>query len=196
LALQHRARLIVFKEFAEEDGDHMDVLKQLGYVRADSPASYAMPRSFPSLKAFCDAIKRHYRSEIGRAQRKFGKAGCRTVHISDPEEIRRVYTPEVHRLYEAVVDKAEMKLEVLPHTFFHTLAEEMPGQVTLTLVRRGEKIVAFGWSLIAGPEFHGLFCGIDYEHNADCDLYFNVMYESLDYTFRRGCKHITMGQTA
>src|SRR5262249_8333803 len=195
-ALQHGARLIVFKEFDEGDYAQMDVLQDMGYSRADSPASYVMPRSFSSLKAFCDALKRHYRSEIGRSQRKFEKAGCRTLHITAPEAIRRLYTPELHRLYEAVVDKAEMKLEILPHTFFHTLAEEMPGQVTLTLVRRGEQVVAFGWSLIAGPEFHGLFCGIDYEHNADCDLYFNVMYESLDYTFRRGCKHITMGQTA
>ena len=59
-----------------------------------------------------------------------------------------------------------------------------------------EEIVAFGWSLIAGEEFHGLFCGINYDHNAECDLYFNVVYHSLDYAFRRGSRAIIVGQTA
>jgi predicted N-acyltransferase len=195
VARRHGARLIVFKEFGDEDRAHMDQLVPLGYCRADSPASYALARTFPSLKAYCDALKRHYRSEVTRSQKKFARAGCRAVHLDDPEEIRRVYTPEVHRLYEAVVGKAEMKLEILPHRFFHALAAELAG-VTLTAVYRAEQVVALGWSLTSGDAFHGLFCGIDYAHNADCDLYFNVMYQSLDLAFRRGCQHITLGQTA
>jgi predicted N-acyltransferase len=196
VARRHGARLIVFKEFGDEDRAHLDALVPLGYCRADSPASYEMPRTFSSLKAFCDALKRHYRSEIQRSQKKFDRAGCRAVHLHDTEEIRRVYTPEVHRLYEAVVSKAAMKLEILPHRFFHALAQELAGRVTLTTVRRAEQVVAFGWSLTAGDAFHGLFCGIDYAHNAECDLYFNVMYQSLDLAFRSGCREITLGQTA
>jgi predicted N-acyltransferase len=196
LARQHGARLVVLKEFSADDCEHMDLLKQHGYCRADSPPSYAMPKSFPSLTAYCDVLKSHYRRDIRKSLQKFERADCRVVHLEDPDEIRRVYIPEVHPLYEAVVGKADLKLEVLPHRFFHELAGQLPGQVTLTVAYRGERVVAFGWGLSAGPEFHGLFCGIDYEHNAECDLYFNVLYHSLDHAFRRGSQRITLGQTA
>src|SRR6185437_13401957 len=116
--------------------------------------------------------------------------------LEDPEEIRRVYTPEVHRLYEAVVAKADLKLEVLPHSFFHELAAQLPGRATLTVLYRQERLIALAWGLAAGPESHGLFCGIDADHNAECDLYFNVVYQYLDYAYRRGSKLITLGQTA
>jgi predicted N-acyltransferase len=154
------------------------------------------PRSFPSLAAYCDALKRHYRSNIRSSQHKFERAGCRVVHLEDPAEIRRVYTPEVHRLYEAVVSRADLKLEVLPHRFFVELAGQLPGRATLRVVYRHDRVVAFVWGLGSGPEYHGLFCGIDYEHNAACDLYFNVVYQDLDYAFRRGSRRITLGQTA
>jgi hypothetical protein len=196
LARRHRARFLVFKEFGDGDCGHMDLLRQRGWCRADSPASYAMPRSFPSLSAYCAALKRHYRYDIQKSLKKFERAGCRAVLLEDPDEIRRVYTPEVHGLYDAVVGKADLKFEVLPHRFFHELASQLPGKATLTVVYRAERVVAFSWDLSAGPEFHGLFCGIDYEHNAECDLYFNVVYQGLDQAFRRGSTAITVGQTA
>jgi predicted N-acyltransferase len=196
LARRHGARLIVFKEFSDDDGAHMDLLEERGYCRADTPATYVMPRPFSSLSAFCAALKSHYRTEIQRSQKKFVRAGCRVEHLDDPDVIRRVYTPQLHTLYEAVVGKAELKLEVLPHHFFHELAEQLPGRVTLTTIYRADQIVAFGWSLAAGSENHGLFCGIDYAHNSECDLYFNLMYHCLDCAFRSGSRHITMGQTA
>jgi predicted N-acyltransferase len=188
--------LIVFKEFGEEDCEHMDLLLERGYSRADCPATYVQPRAFPSFPAYCAAMKSHYRANIKSAQQKFERAGCRAVHLDDPDEILRVYTPEVHRLYEAVVEKADLKLEILPHRFFTELARRVPGRVALTVVYREGRIVAFGWGLSAAPEYHCTFCGIDYSQSAECSLYFNVIYQHLDYAFRRGSKSITLGQTA
>ncbi len=196
LARSHRARLIVFKEFGDDARAYLDPLLEHGYCRAASPASYVMPKSFASLADYCAALKRHYRYNIRSSQQKFERAGCRAVHLEDPDEIRRVYTPEVHQLYEAVVGKSDLKLEVLPHAFFHELVNRLPGQVALTVVYRQERAIAIAWGLSADPEYHGLFCGIDYEHNAECDLYFNVVYQHLDYAFRRGSRLITLGQTA
>jgi predicted N-acyltransferase len=196
LARRHGARLIVFKEFGDEARAYLDPLQERGYCRAASPASYAMPKAFASLADYGAALKRHYRYTIRSSQQKFERAGCRTVHLEDPEEIRRVYTPEVHGLYEAIVAKSDLKLEVLPHSFFHELAAQLPGRVSLTVVYRQERPIAFAWGLSADPESYGLFCGIDADHNAECDLYFNVVYQYLDYAFRRGCRRITLGQTA
>jgi predicted N-acyltransferase len=196
LARQHGARLVVLKEFGADDREYLAPLTRRGYCSADSAPSYAMSRTFPDLAAYCEALKSHYRSGIRKSLEKFERAGCRVVHLEDPDEIRRVYTPDVHRLYEKVVGKAELKLEVLSHRFFHELVEQLQGRATLTVAYRGERIIGFGWGLSTGPAFDGLFCGIDYDHNAECDTYFNVIYNSLDHAFRRGSERITVGQTA
>lgn len=196
LARRHGARLVVLKEFGADDREHLAPLIRRGYCSADSAPSYAMSRTFPDLAAYCETLKSHYRSGVRRSLEKFERAGCRVVHLEDPDEIRRVYTPDMHRLYEEVVGKAELKLEVLSHRFFHELVEQLPGRATLTVAYRGERILGFGWALSTGPAFDGLFCGIDYDHNAECDTYFNVIYHSLDHAFRRGSERITLGQTA
>ncbi len=196
LVRRYRARLIVFKEFGDEAREYLDPLEQRGYCRGDSPPFYAMPKSFASLAAYCAALKRHYRYNIRSSQQKFERAGCRIDHLEDAAEIRRVYTPDVHRLYEAVVARADLKLEVLPHRFFHAFAEQLPGRATLSVVYRHERLIAFAWGLASDSEHQGLFLGIDYEHNSECDLYFNVVYQFLDYAFRRGSKRISLGQTA
>ena len=69
----------------------------------------------PSFEEYRAALKAHYRTNIKRAQRKFATAGCRFVRLTNLNDIRRVYTPEVHRLYEAVVMNSETRLEVLSH---------------------------------------------------------------------------------
>jgi predicted N-acyltransferase len=196
VARRQGARLMALKEFGEEDRAHMDVLLQLGHYRADSLPSYRLPRTYASLDAYCGALKARYRTNIKSAMQKFQRSGCRLVHLTDPDEILRVYTPEVHRLYEEVVDKAEVKLEIIPHQFFQELVKQLPGQGVLTVTYRDEHIVAFNWSMLAGQEYHGLFCGIDYAQNAECDLYFNGIYQAMDLAFRSGSQHITMGQTA
>jgi len=196
VARRHGAKALVFKEFAEEDRGHMDILCQRGYLRADSPAMYEMPNAFASFAAYRDALKAHYRTNIKRTQKKFEQAGCRAVHLEDPDAILRAYTPEVHRLYEAVVAKADVKLELLPLHFFHELVRQLPGRVRLTAVYREGRIIAFGWSLADAREYHFLFCGIDYTQSAECDLYFNFIYHAFDLAFQCGGEIIHVGQTA
>jgi hypothetical protein len=107
-----------------------------------------------------------------------------------------VYTPDVHRLNEAVVARSPVKLVILPVGFFRELVGQFPGLVTLTTVYDGDRIVAFNWGLADGPVYRYLFCGVDHAAGRDADLYFNLMYHQLDEALRRGPRRIQVGQTA
>jgi len=196
LARRERARVVVYKEFGEGDAPHLDRLLERGYFRAESPATYELTHPFPDFAAYCAGLKSHYRNDVRRSQRKFDRVGCRAVHLVDPQDLLRAYTPEVHRLYEAVVAKSEVKLEVLPVGFFHQLVEQFPGRLSLTTVYHQDRIVAFNWGLAALPAYHFLFCGIDYALNGEADLYFNLMYHQLDHALRAGARVVRFGQTA
>jgi predicted N-acyltransferase len=196
LARREGARLIVFKEFGEEERLDMDGLLKRGYVRGDSPPMYELEKPFADFEEYSAALKAHYRTNIKRARRKFSTAGCRFVRLTSLRDIRRIYTPDVHRLYEAVVMKSETRLEVLSHHFFLELVRQLPGQLALTVTYREDHLIGFTWELVDGPVYHFLFMGVDYSQSAETDLYFNLVYNAMDHAFRSGARVIHVGQTA
>jgi predicted N-acyltransferase len=174
----------------------MDGLRERGYVRGDSPATYELEKPFSSFEEYCAALKAHYRTNIKRAQRKFTAAGCRFVRLTSLRDIQRAYTAQVHRLYEAVVENSDTRLEVLPHQFFLELAQHLPGQLVLTLAYREDHLIGFTWELVDGAVYRFLFMGLDHRHNNETDLYFNLVYKAMDHAFRSGAQTIQVGQTA
>jgi predicted N-acyltransferase len=191
------AWLVVWKEFDAAAAARLDpLLLTRGYRRAESPVMHELDRRFPDFAAYCAALTSHYRNDVRRSERKFRASGLRVVHLRDPEEIRRVYTADVHRLYEAVVARATVKLETLPVEFFRELTRRLPDLIGLTAIYDGERIVAFNWGMMDGRVHHFLFCGMDYSAARDADLYFNLMYHQLDDALRRGPERIEVGQTA
>jgi len=196
IAARERAWLIVWKEFDATAAARLAPLLARGYHRAESPVMHELDVRFKDFPDYCAALKSHYRSDVRRSERKFRASGFRVAQMHDAEEIRRVYTPEVHRLYEAVVAKSPVKLEVLPIEFFRELVRQFPGFVTLTAIYDGDRVVAFNWGMMDGRVHHYLFCGMDYAVARDADLYFNLMYHQLDDALRRGPDRIEVGQTA
>ncbi len=196
LARREGARLIVFKEFSEQERSDMDGLLRQGYVRADSPPMYELEKPFADFEEYTAALKAHYRTNIKRAQRKFTTAGCRFVRLTSLHDIQRAYTLEVHRLYEAVVAKSDTRLEVLSHHFFLELLRQLPGRLALTVAYREGHLIGFTWELVDGPVYHFLFMGVDYSQSAETNLYFNLVYQAMDHAFQSGARVVHVGQTA
>ncbi|HEU4439495.1 MAG TPA: GNAT family N-acetyltransferase [Methylomirabilota bacterium] len=197
VAARERAWLVVWKEFDPAAAARLEpFLLARGYRRAESPVMHELDARFPDFDGYRAALTSHYRNDVRRSERKFRAAGLRVVHRRDAEEIRRLYTADVHRLYEAVVARATVKLETLPIEFFHELTRRLPGLVSLTTIEDRGRIVAFIWGMMDGRVHHFLFCGIDYTAARDADLYFNLMYHQLDDALRCGPARIEVGQTA
>jgi len=197
IAAREGAWLVVWKEFDPAGAVRLDPsLFARGYRRAASPVMHELEARFADFPGYCAALTSHYRNDVRRSERKFRASGFRVVHMHDAEQIRRVYTPDVHRLYEAVVARSTVKLEVLPVEFFRELVRQFPDLVSLTAVYDGDRIVAFNWGMMDGRVHHYLFCGVDYAVARDADLYFNLMYHQLDDALRRGPERIEVGQTA
>jgi predicted N-acyltransferase len=196
LARQRRARLIVFKEFDETEAPAADALTRLGYLRADSLPMNYLPPHFGSFDELCAAMRSRYRNNIRHSRKKFVRAGLRVEHVRDTAVVERLYTDEVHRLYLAVLERAEVKLERLPAEFFRGLARRFPGDAAFNFLFRDQRVVGFTSGLFHGGHYANLFCGVDYAVNDEADLYFNLMFHDADYALRAGAKSIHVGQTA
>jgi len=196
LARTQHAPFIVFKEFGPQEIARTNVLLELGYVRADSPPMNYFPTRFRDFDHFLASVRSRYRSQLRRSRKKFHGAGLRVLHLRGGTGIDEWYTEDVHRLYRNVLDHAAIRFECLPARFFRELARQFPDDTAFTLIFRGERIVAFVCGIFHQEDYLNLFCGFNYELNAEADLYFNLMCEDLDYALRQNVRSIHVGQTA
>jgi Acetyltransferase (GNAT) domain len=196
LAARSAMDVIAFKEFGKDDLEWMSPLLNLGYRRIPSLPMHLFKPSFRDFSHYCAALKTRYRQQINRSTRKLNNTGIKLSVLTDPKEILRVYTPEVHALYHQMVAKAELNLEVLPIEFFRQLTSRLKGEVELIALSKDSTIIAFGWCLHASSTYSMLYAGLDYRLNDQFDLYFNLMYAGLDRALRQGVSKIQIGQSA
>jgi hypothetical protein len=108
----------------------------------------------------------------------------------------QIYTDEVHRLYEAVLDHADIKFERIPASFFREIAKRFGDQAIFTFVYHMDTIVSFLFSLRTDRVYHMMFIGLSYEVSRDSDLYFSTIYKHLDYALRQEVEALYMGQSS
>ncbi len=196
LARANRAKCIVLKEYTAEECARLPALADLGYLRADSlPMNHAQP-GYRDFEHFCSSQKSRKRHPIRTSQKKFDKSGLRVVQLTGRGGADAIYTDEVHRLYENVLDRAKVKLEKIPAEFFRELARQLPDESAFTFIYQGERVVAFAASLFTKAVYHQMFVGVDYSLNSDYDLYFNLFFHAVDYGFRQNVADIYVGQSA
>ena len=196
LARKEKGRFLVYKEHGDNDIDDLRSLDQLGYRQAESLDMYIFDEPFEDFDHYLSNLNSHYRYDIRRSLRKLERAGVEVVRWTDAEIICELYSEELHKLYLAVVERSESKLEILPPVFFHELARQFPGQVALTGLVKDGKVLGFNWSILSDAKYQFLFCGIDYSVNNKLDLYFNLMYAELGYALKSTASELKVGQTA
>ncbi|SEC68111.1 Peptidogalycan biosysnthesis/recognition [Bradyrhizobium erythrophlei] len=199
LAREENADYVVYKEFDGTDARNMELLEERGYLRGTLPVLHKLTGRFRSFGEYLGTIKARYRNQITRSQKKFAAAGLRAVHVTDGQEIRRRFTPEVHRLYAAVHAKSKTKLEFLPLEFFRELPDALPEQVEVMFVEdmtAEGRVVGFTLAMRANGTHYNVYSGVDYKMNERAHIYFNLFYHDLDYAFSIGTTEVHLGETS
>ena len=196
LARDNGMDAIIYKELGERDLQWADSLLEQGYRRIPIPPMHVFRHSFADFAQYCAALKTRYRQQINRSVRKLRSTGIQQVVLTDPEEILKTYTPEIHAMYSQMVENSDVKLECFPIEYFHQLALRLKGEADLITLWKDSRIIAFGWGLNDGATYHLMYAGLDYRLRHEFDLYFNLFYTGFDRAFRKGASRIHVGQTA
>jgi len=160
LAREQNADYVVYKEFESTDAGNMGLLEERGYLRGTLPVLHKLTGRFRNFGEYLGAIKARYRNQITRSQKKFAAAGLRAVHVTDGQEIRRRFTPEVHELYAAVHARSTTKLEFLPLEFFREVSDALPEHVAVMFVEdmtAGGRVVGFTLAMRANGTHYNVY---------------------------------------
>ncbi|MGD9633360.1 MAG: GNAT family N-acetyltransferase [Pirellulales bacterium] len=196
ISRERQTWLVVYKELDEAEARRFATLEGLGYVRAESLPMNRIVRQFPSFDAMLSAMRSHYRYKIAKSRKKLLTSRLSLRRTSNCDEITACYSPALHAMYERVTLRSEHRLEVLPREFFLELALRFNGELILTTIHHGDRVIAFAWSLRHGAVYRNLFVGIDDDYNEESDAYFNLMVEDVAHGMSQPVDEILVGQTA
>jgi predicted N-acyltransferase len=196
LARRCGAVLITWKEFDPSTVDAMSGMHRLGYRRSLTVCSYSLASRFSTFEEYYEARSKRTRANIRKTFGRGDAAGLRVEHVPGGVDVPSRYTPEMHRLYLNVAERAKVKFEMLPAEFFRELARQYGDDARYTFVYVGEKPVAFCCALHTPGRYNMLYCGVDYDLNKTAEVYFNMMYRSLGHGFARDVHTLHVGASA
>ena len=195
IAQRDGLRCIVFKEFETHDASLTAAFKQLGYRCAESLPMNQFEPTCNSFEGYLSTVNSKKRWKIKNSRKLLDGQNLRLHFTSCPEEVSRLYTDQVHELYHAVLGCAETRLETLPANFFRELSRQFPDETEFCFIMQGDTVYAFGVVLFSEQVAYPLYVGVDYDLNAEYDLYFNAMYAMLQISLKRGVQLVSWGQT-
>lgn len=196
IARQDGARIIVLKEFADEELPPLQPLQSLGYRKADSLPTHVIPLRSGSFDDYLHDVGKKRRMSIKRSMKKFAASGIQFVTTSDLPAIERLFTPAVYAMYEGVYNRSKTKLEHLTPAFFIELARQLPDCCEFTFAMDNDTVRAFYISIWSGHEYRWLYMGYDESINEDVHLYFNLSFRAIADAARHGVAFAEIGQNS
>ena len=189
-------RFLLFLQFPPELAVKLDELERYGFHKARSAYAYRLEGEFGSFAGYLESLDSKARRNVRRSLQTFEKAGLTCEQIRGRDGADQLFTPEVYQLYLNVLNRAKVRFECVPARFFTELARQLPDESCFTILRKGDRIVAFHCALAGGQQHALLLVGLDYSLNAEFKLYFNLMFRGLEQGLVPGVHVVHFGASA
>jgi predicted N-acyltransferase len=191
-----RPKLTIVNEFTDEQADELAGLQQAGFLRVPSLPMNEFPPGCTDFEDYLQRRSSRSRHNIRKSRRKLETGGITVQHLRGSDGAARHLTDDVQRLYDAVYEKSDTKFEYLPLEFFRELARQMPEEAWYTYLFKDGRVVAFSLRIAYRGHVYLIRLGVDYDLNRDYDLYFNALYEDLDFALEHQATAIHFGQNS
>ena len=186
IAREHRASLIVLKDFPSHYRDALANFSTNGYSRIPS-----MPLTRLELN---HATFDDYLATLGKATRKNLRRKFRTAERTGKIELEIVtdiapWVDEIYPLYLQVHERSALKFETLTREYFCRLGREMPDRTRFFLWRREGRLIAFSLCLIHEDTIYDEYLGMDYGVALDLHLYFYTLRDIISWALQQGLRY-------
>ena len=194
LEQQTSPSLTLAKEFDDRQAAELRGLVQEGFLEVNNIPMHDFPVIFDDFDDYLRQRSGRHRGDIRRSRRKLSNAGIQIKHLRGDEGALDCLTEEAHRLYVAVYERSDTKFEFYPLEYFRDVARQFPEESWFMFLTQKDRLVAFSFRLEYRNCVHVMFLGLDYSINRQVDLYFNILYEELDWSLSRRPESIYFGQ--
>lgn len=161
-------------------------------LRNDISMEMGIPAVWTSMDDYEKALKHKYAQRYRKIRQ--GLEGLELKELDDDGIIRS--KERIHELYLQVCRHQPVTMGFLSPDFLSLLRRQYNGGLKVWALYENGEMIAFlsGW---AKPGMFDMFyIGFDYERNANRNLYFNILFLSLQMAIALGKPRLVLGRTA
>jgi hypothetical protein len=169
-------------------------LEDHGFDEFTSEPDMALELS-PSWRSFDDylaALRTKYRSALKDMDEELAGAGCRVERLDDVAG----HADELFSLYHQVHERSPHRFVTLKPESIPAFARRLGDDFICNVVRRGDRLLGFGTTLIDGDTAVAYFVGHDVEENRELPVYLRLLQVSIADGIEHWCRRVTYGRTA
>ena len=189
---EHGAAWRAFKEFGPSQRASAEAaLAPRGWIVAPSETNLRLDIRWGSFAQYLADLRSPYRHRLSKSSRALLAAGVEV----DEVPLAAGFDPHIHRLYEAVVDRAAVQLERLTPEFFVAFGRAHGQAARLLRFRREGQVIGWVALLESNGTLYDMFHGIDYAASRECALYFNQLASVVRLAIERRATRLSLGQS-
>lgn len=157
-----------------------DTLESSKLIKVQTLPTVILRNDFNTYEDYNERLRAHYRYRIVKAKRKF--EGVKVIRNAS-------FNEEMYKLYEAVYEKSNYKLEKSDSLYFKTFNAQIDA------FYMDEQLIGFCQYTVIEDVLYFLFCGIDYEVLERYDTYYNMLLHMIKQGIALKVDEINFGQT-
>jgi hypothetical protein len=193
-ALEHvRADAVLVKDAAPAFVPYYQNFKPAySSIRNDISMELALPESWLSINDYEKALKHKYAQRFRKLKQKSATLIVTELHPEEAEAQKET----IYSLYQQVSQRQIVRLGSLSPDYLPLLMRAYPGLLRLWMVKEEDKPVAFLSAWMKDVDFDMFYIGLDYARNEALQLYFNLLYYTVELAITHRKSKLILGRTA
>lgn len=161
-------------------------------LRNDISMQMQLPDNWKSLADYESALKHKYAQKFRKV--RIGLNELRITELTTTQVFDNAAV--IYNLYEQVSHNQAFSMGLLNEQFIPELKKAYGAKLKVWAFYEGETMVAFASAWLHKEAFDMFYIGFDYKRNAEYNLYFNILYFSIEQAILADKPLLILGRTA
>jgi hypothetical protein len=187
------AMAVLLKDAAPELATYFQHLApEFIFLRNDISMELEIPDSWTGMTDYEKALKHKYAQRFRKIRAAWNELEVK--ELSEQEVIAQ--KQKLFWLYNQVTANQQIRLGLLSEDFLVQLKTFYKEDLRIWGIYENGEMIGFYSAWVKGDVFDMFYIGFDYERNAGLQLYFNILYFSIEQALSFGKKKVILGRTA
>lgn len=161
-------------------------------LRNDVSMELNIDASWNTINDYEKSLKHKYAQRFRKIRSDWGKLDVRELSVEEVNSQK----DKIFELYKQVCEKQPARIGKLNAEYIPALKRNYPEQLRLWGIYKPGELIGFYSAWVKENVFDMFYIGFDYDYNQEYQLYFNILYSTVEEAIRQRKKQLVLGRTA
>jgi len=187
-------KLLLVRDFKDEKTPLEYALEKIGFIALSNFPQAFMPIPWKSFDEYLAAMRYRYRNETHRRMKQKNKLGIHTYLNNQASALD--YSKSYVQLYENVLKQSdEFPHEFIGEAYHRAMWDNLSNRNIWLQYFQEDELIGFSHFIQYGDQIINQYLGFDYRVAKDAKLYFNALYDIIEFAIKHNVKVIEVGVT-